>query len=228
MIISHKYRFIFIKTRKTAGTSIEVYLSSLCGSEDILTPIYPSEAGHTARNYKKRWNIASEWQDATWGQRLRLLSDWLKARPFRNHSTAQSVRARIDPAIWNEYTTFCVERNPWDKTMSHYYMCKSRSNPPADLDEYLARDQFCLNYPSYCDENGDVIVDHVLKYENLESELAELFGRLGVPFEQGLKVSAKGKIRKDKRHYSDVLNDSQRDKIATAFSKEIELLGYQY
>ncbi|MEL6382956.1 MAG: chondroitin 4-O-sulfotransferase, partial [Cyanobacteria bacterium J06626_18] len=31
MIISHEYKFIFLKTRKTAGTSIEIALSKFCG-----------------------------------------------------------------------------------------------------------------------------------------------------------------------------------------------------
>jgi len=39
MIISHEHKFIFIKTNKTAGTSIEIALSKYCGSNDIITPI---------------------------------------------------------------------------------------------------------------------------------------------------------------------------------------------
>ena len=31
MIISHEHKFIFLKTKKTAGTAIEAALSELCG-----------------------------------------------------------------------------------------------------------------------------------------------------------------------------------------------------
>src|SRR6266852_6489903 len=52
MIISHKYKLIFIKTVKTAGTSIEVFLSKQCGPMDIVTPIAPPVEGHQSRNYE--------------------------------------------------------------------------------------------------------------------------------------------------------------------------------
>ena len=38
MIVSHKHKFIFIKTKKTAGTAIEAALSELCGPQDVITP----------------------------------------------------------------------------------------------------------------------------------------------------------------------------------------------
>ena len=39
MIVSHQHRFVFVKTRKTAGTSIEIALAQHCGPDDIITPI---------------------------------------------------------------------------------------------------------------------------------------------------------------------------------------------
>ncbi len=39
MIISHTHKFIFIKSFKTAGTSIESTLSNYCSGNDIVTPI---------------------------------------------------------------------------------------------------------------------------------------------------------------------------------------------
>lgn len=37
--ISHEHRFMLIKTRKTAGTSVEIALSRSCGPDDIIRPI---------------------------------------------------------------------------------------------------------------------------------------------------------------------------------------------
>ena len=43
MIASHQHRFIFLKTRKTAGTSVEIALSKVCGPDDIITEISPED-----------------------------------------------------------------------------------------------------------------------------------------------------------------------------------------
>ena len=39
MIISHSHRYIFIKSEKTAGTSVEAALSKHCTDSDIVTPL---------------------------------------------------------------------------------------------------------------------------------------------------------------------------------------------
>ena len=40
MIVSHKHRFVFPKSQKTGGTSLELALSRICGEDDIITPLH--------------------------------------------------------------------------------------------------------------------------------------------------------------------------------------------
>ena len=52
MIVSHKHRFVFVKTRKTGGSSIEHALSEFCGGGDVLTPLPPEvKIPYLPRNY---------------------------------------------------------------------------------------------------------------------------------------------------------------------------------
>ena len=39
MILSHKYKFIFIKTKKTSGTAFETVVSKYLDQNDIITPL---------------------------------------------------------------------------------------------------------------------------------------------------------------------------------------------
>jgi hypothetical protein len=201
MIISHKYKFIFIKTIKTAGTSIEIYLSPLCGAEDTLTPIQPPAEGHQPRNY---------------GQ-------------YYNHFSAWGLRQSLPPEIWNNYFKFCVERNPWDKTLSDYHMAAARHGGNPSLDDYLKRGRFCSSWELYTDaDNSTILPDQILRYESLDEELAGVFDRLSVPFEGKLDVFAKSGYRTDRRPYTEVYTDSQRQQVARSFANEIKQFNYEF
>lgn len=201
MIVSHKYKFIFVKTIKTAGTSIEIFLSPHCGEEDIVTPIVPHVTPHVPRNHGDE---------------------------FFNHMPARRIRKLVGADVWQRYYTFCVERNPWDKTLSHYHMFRYRSGGRLTLDEYFEKGRFCLNYPKYTGQRGRIMVDRVLKYERLSQELAEVFAQLGIPYDGSLGIRAKSEYRNDHRPYQQVLTEEQRNIVEEAFAKEIELFGYRF
>lgn len=199
MIVSHAHRFIFIKTKKVAGTSVEVFLSPLCGEDDTLTPIDPQEAGHRPRNHEG----------------------------FRNHMPAVEVRERVGPRVWDRYFKFCIERNPWDKVVSEFHMQRARNDPSLTFTQFIGTRRFPRNLQLYS-EGGTVIVDRVLRYESLEGDLAEVFRTIGVPFGGGLGVRAKGQYRDDRRHYREYYTPEQAAVVAEAMADEIALHGYVF
>ena len=229
MILSHKYKFIFIKTAKTAGTSIEVFLSRHCSPEDILTPITPAIEGHQPRNYEGFINPIPELLERP-GKFFSALRDSIISREkFYRHMPASEVRKRVPAEVWNSYFKFCTERNPWDKVLSHYHMHAAREGGSLSLDEYLARGRFPINYFRYTDRGGTkIIVDRVLRYEDLMAELGEVFSQLNIPFDGTLGVAAKSEYRTDRGPYRQVFNDEQRRIVEKAFAKEIELHGYRF
>jgi hypothetical protein len=229
MIISHKYKFIFIKTAKTAGTSIEVFLSSGCGRMDIVTPIAPPIEGHQPRNHQGFINPIPEILERP-GKFFSALRHTITSREkFYNHMPASLVQKRVPARVWKTHLKFCVERNPWDKVLSHYHMHAAREGGSLSLDEYLARGRFPINYFRYTDPSGDkIIVDRVLRYENLLAELSEVFSQLRIPFDGTLGVKAKSEYRTDRRPYQQVFNEEQRTIVEAAFAREIELHGYRF
>ncbi len=229
MILSHKYKFIFIKTAKTAGTSIEVFLSRHCGPMDIVTPIAPPIEGHQPRNYQGFINPIPEILERP-GKLFSALRHAITSREkFYRHMPASEVQQRVPSRVWNSYFKFCVERNPWDKVLSHYHMHAAREGGSLSLDEYLARSRFPINHFRYTDGSGArIIVDRVVRYENLLAELAEVFSQINIPFNGTLGVAAKSEYRTDRRPYQEVFNDDQRKIVEEAFAKEIELHGYRF
>jgi hypothetical protein len=229
MILSHKYKFIFIKTAKTAGTSIEVFLSKLCGPSDILTPIEPPVEDHRPRNYEGFINPVPEVLERPGKVFSALRHSIISREKFYRHMPASEVQRRVPRDVWNSYFKFCVERNPWDKVLSHYYMHAAREGGSLSLDEYLARGRFPVNYFRYTDRSGEkIIVDRILRYENLIGDLGEVFSHLNIPFAGALGVKAKSEYRTDRRPYHEVFNDKQRRIVEKVFAKEIKLHGYRY
>lgn len=198
MILSHRHRFLFIKTMKTAGTSIEVFLSRYCGEEDVVTPIEPPVDGHRPRNHAG----------------------------FFNHMPASQVRERVGELVWGDYFKFCVERDPWEKTLSYFHMAVKRGEWVGDLDGYLSGGDLPINHPLYTDAKGRVIVDEIVRYETLGVDLARVFQRIGIPFSGDLGVRAKGDYRMDRTPAARVFTPAQARIVERRFAWEIEHFGY--
>src|SRR5207248_9840860 len=78
------------------------------------------------------------------------------------------------------------------------------------------------------DLGAKIIVDRVLRYENLLAELGEVFSQLDIPFHGTLGVKAKSEYRTDRTPYQEIFNEGQRKIVEKAFVREIELHGYRF
>lgn len=228
MIISHKYKFIFIKTEKTAGTSIEVFLSEQSGKSDVVTPIRPHVEPHVAQNHKRAWNPLPEHVENKGIGTRKVFKQLLNRKKYFNHIHARAVKSRTSSRIWNDYFKFCVERNPWDKTLSHYHMIKDRSGETMTFEDYIKNEKFRINYPKYTDRAGNLLVDEVIKYESLPDDLTRIFDELGIPFNGSLAVRAKSEYRDCRRAYQESYSSDHADVIEKAFAKEIQMHGYSF
>jgi hypothetical protein len=237
MIVSHRHRFIFIKTRKVGGTSLEIALSRFLGPDDIVTPISPNDEELRRRlgyvgpqNYRTPLTAYSA---KDWARLVRrgLRGRFRKALPNRyvNHVPARTVRKHLGDAVWSSYTKFSIERNPYDLAVSMYHFIEpdgARDFPTfvRDGGAYVAS-----NFDLYT-IGGMPALDRILRYEQLGTELPELAGQLGLgaelpaTFEQ---IPAKSGLRGG-RPYRDYYDAETRRLIEIQFAREIALFGYSF
>ena len=242
MIISHEHRFIFIKTQKTAGTSIEVMLSDLVEEGAVVTPVNPPVAGHRARNFARTGRSVIDVPASVRGglRRVRRAVTNVPDRPqtaFYNHIPATRVLELVGSKMWDSYRTVTVERNPWDKVASAYFWHRDgETNPedfrawvasraPATTQVYTVAGSLPVDFPRYTLDGRTVGVDTVIRYEHLEEDLASTLAQVGLA--STVLPRSKGGVR-PATSLDDLYDEETIDLVAQAFAAEISTFGYSF
>jgi hypothetical protein len=226
MIVSHAHRFIFLKTKKTAGTSTELALSAFCGPEDIIPPLRKHEGlrrGDGPRNWQ-RTGPTRFWRQLV---DVKLLGKRPHRIDFHPHMSARDLRSALGRARWNAYFKFVVERNPWDRQVSYWEFTRGKMNmPDMSLRDSLELPRSRLKNPKNYMIDGALVVDHVVRYEHLDTDLAQVMCHLGLSDKLDLP-RANGAYRKsgDYRAHYDL---EARNWVAEAYKTEIDLFGYRF
>jgi len=118
-----------------------------------------------------------------------------------------------------------VERDPFDKIISAHAWVTARrrmdGRPEQSLQEFIAGDiSAWSDWDSYT-ENNVPIVDRVLRYENLESELNDTCEILKLP--RLTLPTAKAGHRTDRRPASELLGWEGMERVAEVFDRELEV-----
>lgn len=212
MIVSHRHHFVFIKTRKTAGTSVEIALSRHCGPEDTVTPISPEDETLRAELGgigPQRYEVPD-----------------FPVHAFA-HMRGRVIRRSIGTEAWNNYFKFAIERNPWDAVVSYYhYRFRERQAIPFEKFVMSKRiERLAVNQRMIRIE-GRVAVDFVCRYENLNEDLETVWSRIGLEGPPGLP-HAKGGNR-PRPGYQDYYGPSERGRVAEVFAETIRDFRYEF
>ena len=229
MIINHTHKFIFIKTQKTASTSIEIALSGLCTKDDVLTPISVSdesvrkELGYLSPiNYKIPFRFYSK-RDLV----VFLISG--KRKAYYNHMSCSEIKNLIGDNKYDDYYKFCFERNPYDKAISLFYH-QGGFKKWDSIEQFIKDGELGVikGFDQYT-INKIIAVDDIFKFENIPEALIKISNKLNLKETLKLpKKRLKSQFRKDKRPYKEVLSEKEKNLIDSIWAREKHLMGYNF
>jgi hypothetical protein len=229
MIISHRYKFIFIKTHKTAGSSMEMALGPLCGPDDVVTPMESNESSGIPRNYHEATLLGRTYAKSRLARKCLDRHSPLLGKWYYEHMPAGRVRELIGEDIWNSYHKFCFERNPWEKVVSYYNWKKfgqGRELPP--FRDYVMEKTHRLPLDARLYFDGkECLMDEVIDFKNFNVSFTAHCQRLGIPY-NGQMPREKTNITSHKVDYSEYYTDETRLKVSECFEREIQLMNYSF
>lgn len=208
-MISHQHRCIFIHIPKCAGSSVEQLVWPGPRTEAELWMGFVDE-------FHNRHQIGG-----------------------LQHLLARQVRTEVGAAVYAEYLTFAIVRNPWDKAVSQFHFMSTRP----DLRRFLGLDadasfsrylqligerqhvQWMPQVDFINDEAGNVMVDVVLRYEALSDDLPALLERLSVPWPGVLPHLKRSDRDPDHRVY---YTHQDRLRVEHLYAADIDQLGYAF
>lgn len=205
-MISHRHKCIFVHIPRSGGSSIE----------DIIWP--PDE--RTEANL--------------WMGFIRPMYNKYQTGGLQ-HLLARQVRDEIGEEEFAHYFKFTFVRNPWDKAVSQFnYTMQLRPDlrsfagipDDASFEKYLDRIrqvphvQWERQIEFMHDRNGQVLVDHIGRFESFAADAAAVFARLG------LEVNAIPHVNRSVREAGVVYSNEARDLIAEHYAADIRAFGY--
>ncbi|HJW41701.1 MAG TPA: hypothetical protein VJ476_10805 [Rhizomicrobium sp.] len=246
MILSHRHRLIFIKGMKVAGTSFEMALSTLCGPDDVVTPISPIDElerlrlGGSCRNYAPDRAAEADYLARLRAARPDALAGVLHPPlVFYNHMPLAEVLRKVDRPL-DGYHFVCIERSPYAKVISWANMRLSYDAyrtggamraEAAAIAAYIDRGfetgeiRDVRNIDRYRFPDGGLAATP-LRYAELTQEFDALVRSLGIDVIPPLPHAKKG-LLSDRIDPRDILRPDQIDRINTLFADEFAAFGYE-
>jgi hypothetical protein len=245
LILSEKFKFVFIKGKRVGGTSVEIALSTICGLSDIVTPIAPVDElermrlGASARNY-----AAVREREHAYVARIKttprnaLAQVPVPTERYYNHMPLREVIALYGPAVAS-FDIVCVERSPFAKILSwanwlasaEAYLSGGQLQSDlrmlrCSIDRIFETGEFAevKNIDLYRDDDGRVAA-HALRHENLEADLEAFLNSRGLTKLRHLP-RAKAGLKSERLDPLEFFSPYQLRTINDVFADEFDTFGY--
>jgi len=217
MLVSHKKHFIFTKTFKTAGTSVESYFEQYCMPDGEWQESHPreefiSETGIIGYRGIKKDNL-------TW----------------YNHMPAKRISDLIGHDIFESYFKFTVIRNPFDKLISaffwdykHFFLDNRQIAKCTIIDNFR---RWIQNGGIHIDRDKYLIdeqecVDYFIHFEDLHNGIKHVCNHLSIPFEASRIPEFKKGIRHHRINIQDYYDNKTKQIVKEKYAWELERFGY--
>ena len=233
MLVSHRKKFIFVKTSKTAGTSVESFFEPWCMPE-----------GEWEQSHAREETVT---EAGIIGRR----SADISGAEWHGHMFAEQIREKLGQEMWDAYFKFTVVRNPFDRMISRFFMqvaqlagkgwnrrVKSwwqfdnrllpmiRRSDVTRFRNWVRRGGRMRGSEIYRID-GQSEVDFFIRYENLENDIREVCKRLDIEFGQGSLPRFKSGFRNRAIPVRDFYDRSTREHVEREHAWEIECFGYE-
>jgi|688.fasta_scaffold141069_3 hypothetical protein len=217
MLVSHKHKFIYIKSIKTAGTSTEIFLEPYC-----VTNVLES---HGREMIQTNEGIIG----TRMNQHLAEISE------FYNHMPPYKIKNSIGEETFNSYTKIINIRNPFDMMVSHYYFKPTfdlYSNSEMSFEDYLLKtnvvEDLSKKYRDLMYIEDEFIVDEIVRFENLEEDIFKLLDKLELPSpKRELGEYKKNKRRPDK-DWKKMYSNETKELVEKHFKFYMDLFNYSF
>ncbi len=243
MLLSHHYKFVFIKPLKTAGSSAEFALSKFCEPGDYVTRL-PKKADPRC-SVKSGVRVGSAW---FWPH-----SRFYRPLRIQSHSFLEYVYAVFSEEV-QSYQVVSMTRNPWDRAVSRFFFQQRRTNmrecdlatqkaafirfthrwgPHTWVDNFLRlkRERALDNSRRLYFVDGRCRADYVIRFECIEQDMNGLQDFLGLPEKptvEGIRLLNHTRPAPKKHKWMDFYDDATRDLVAECCRWEIEQFGYDF
>lgn len=216
MLISYQYEFVFIKTVKSAGSSIERCLSQHLDDSAIVTPTPHEELTGRERVHWGRppsvikAGLIAVRSGRTWITGRQVMHDVLRRRgPVnsgesfaleRSHSGALLARDVIGAQDFARFRKVSVIRNPYDWVVSYYFW--QRNYPRQTHVRFPSLGEWLVRHPGILVQNRDILeidgvcaIDDFIRYEDLPEALGQWAATVGLDGELITKCMSVTKLK---------------------------------